>query len=108
MRSNFKTNNNKKHHPRGIPSIVKMMDKKIGCVVCNINKKNNNDDEEGDIGDIGDISPWNIKLLKTFTSSGGRILSRRINNLCCKHQRKIAKSVKAARTMAILPYCDWA
>ena len=48
----------------------------------------------------------NATLLKGFTSAGGRILSRRLTAVCAKHQRRLSKSIKRARIMSLLPFCD--
>lgn len=46
----------------------------------------------------------NTSLLKRYTSSFGKIVSRKRNGLCSKHQRKIALEIKRARIMALLPF----
>ena len=50
------------------------------------------------------INYKNPDLLSKFTSDGGRTLSRRITNAPAKYQRKIAKQIKLARDLAIMPY----
>ena len=42
--------------------------------------------------------------LKRFTTERGKILPRRITGTCAKHQRLIAKEIKRARTLALLPF----
>lgn len=44
------------------------------------------------------------ELLRRFLSPRSKILARRKTAVCAKHQRKLARSVKRARQMAILPY----
>ncbi len=51
-----------------------------------------------------DIDYKNIELLGRYISSRGKILSRRISGNCAKHQRKIAKEIKRARYLNLLPY----
>jgi len=46
----------------------------------------------------------NIELLSRYISSRGKILSRRLNGNCAKHQRKIAKEIKIARFLNLVPY----
>lgn len=46
----------------------------------------------------------NIELLSKFLNVKGRIISRRINGNCAKHQRKLACEIKRARFLALLPY----
>jgi small subunit ribosomal protein S18 len=42
--------------------------------------------------------------LKRFTSERGKIMPRRITGTCAKHQRELARAIKRARTLALLPY----
>ena len=43
-------------------------------------------------------------LLNKFINPHGKILSRRRTGLCAKYHRKVAKAIKNARYMALLPY----
>lgn len=45
-----------------------------------------------------------IELLKKFISSNGKISPRRVTGTCAKHQRELARVIKQARFMALLPY----
>ena len=45
-----------------------------------------------------------VDLLQDFVSRSGRILPRRKTGTCAKHQRMVAKAVKRARHLALLPY----
>lgn len=47
-----------------------------------------------------------VELLKKFISSSGRISPRRITGTSAKYQRELAKAIKNARFMALLPYID--
>jgi small subunit ribosomal protein S18 len=51
-----------------------------------------------------DIDYKNIDLLSRYISSKGKIVSRRISGNCAKHQRKLAKEIKRARFLNLLPY----
>ena len=42
--------------------------------------------------------------LKYFTSERGKIIPRRISGNCQKHQKQVARAVKQARNVALLPY----
>jgi small subunit ribosomal protein S18 len=42
--------------------------------------------------------------LKRFTSERGKIMPRRITGTCAKHQRELARAIKRARGLALLPY----
>lgn len=46
----------------------------------------------------------NIPYLKSFITERGKILPARISGNCCLHQRALAKEIKSARVMALLPY----
>ena len=43
-------------------------------------------------------------LLRKFISDRGKIRARRVTGNCTQHQRDVAKAVKNAREMALLPY----
>ncbi|TDC49735.1 30S ribosomal protein S18 [Jiangella ureilytica] len=45
-----------------------------------------------------------VKLLKAFVSERGKIRSRRVTGLTPEQQRAVAKAIKNAREMALLPY----
>ena len=45
-----------------------------------------------------------VDLMLSLTSPRGRILPRRKTGTCAKHQRQVARAIKRARHMAILPY----
>lgn len=48
----------------------------------------------------------NIELLKIYITKGrGRILPRRITGISSKKQRQLAKAIKIARILALLPFC---
>ena len=46
----------------------------------------------------------NVELLKTLITPNGKIAARRATGTCAKHQRELAKAIKNARFMALLPY----
>ncbi|MEO0070673.1 MAG: 30S ribosomal protein S18 [candidate division WOR-3 bacterium] len=41
--------------------------------------------------------------LKDYLTERGRIVSSRVSGLCALHQRRLAKAIKRARNLAILP-----
>ena len=43
-------------------------------------------------------------MLRRFISERGKIRSRRITGACRRHQSQIARAVKRARELALLPY----
>ncbi|MEX0690058.1 MAG: 30S ribosomal protein S18 [Candidatus Paceibacterota bacterium] len=51
-----------------------------------------------------DIDFRNINLIQRYTSSQKKIIDPRHTGVCAKHQRKLARAIKRARKMALLPY----
>ena len=47
-----------------------------------------------------------ISTLRKFISDRGKIRSRRITGACRRHQNQIARAVKRARELALLPYVN--
>lgn len=47
-----------------------------------------------------------LNTLKSYISETGKIIPRRITGLSAKEQRNLAKNVKIARFLSLLPYCD--
>lgn len=45
-----------------------------------------------------------IALLRKFISDRGKIRARRVTGVSVQEQRRIAKAIKNAREMALLPY----
>lgn len=46
----------------------------------------------------------NIKLLRRFISPYAKIIPRRRTGNCAKHQRMVARAIKRARHLALLPF----
>ena len=46
------------------------------------------------------------RILKYYVMETGRIVPSRLTNTSMLMQRKIAKAIKLARFIALLPYCD--
>ncbi len=55
---------------------------------------------------ITEIDYKDIQLLKGFVSESGKIVPSRITGTKAKYQRQLATSIKRARYLALLPYCD--
>lgn len=53
---------------------------------------------------VGVIDYKDVATLKRFISERGKIRSRRITGVSVQEQRKLAKAIKNAREMALLPY----
>lgn len=47
---------------------------------------------------------FDIATLKRFISDRGKILPKAYTKTCSKHQRAVAKNVKYARHLALLPF----
>jgi small subunit ribosomal protein S18 len=45
-----------------------------------------------------------VELLKKFIAPSGKISARRMTGTSAKYQRELAKAIKNARFMALLPY----
>lgn len=55
-------------------------------------------------GELKEITYKDVEILKRFTSERGKIFPRRMTGNCAKHQRKLARAIKQARIMALLPF----
>jgi len=49
-----------------------------------------------------------INLLRKFISDRGKIRARRVTGVTSQQQRQLAKAIKNAREMALLPYTSTA
>jgi len=63
--------------------------KRMNCDICRIHKP---------------ISFRDAEFLRNFMSEQAKILPRKKTRLCAKHQRRVAKAIKRARIMALLPF----
>ena len=53
---------------------------------------------------IEQVDYKDLSALRRFVSERGKIRSRRITGACRRHQNQVAKAVKRARELALLPY----
>lgn len=53
---------------------------------------------------LGEIDYKDTALLRKFISDRGKIRARRVTGVSVQDQRKLAKAIKNAREMALLPY----
>ncbi|MFN2302356.1 MAG: 30S ribosomal protein S18 [Anaerolineales bacterium] len=51
-----------------------------------------------------EINYKNVELLRRYIDETGKIRPRRQTGACAKHQRAIAKAIKNARHIALLPF----
>jgi len=47
-----------------------------------------------------------VDLLERFITDRGKILPRRVTGTCSRHQRGIARAIKRARIIALLPFVE--
>ncbi|MHA1543677.1 MAG: 30S ribosomal protein S18 [Alphaproteobacteria bacterium] len=45
-----------------------------------------------------------VEELARFTTDRGKIVARSRTGICAKHQRQLAKAIKRARHLALLPF----
>ncbi|KOG56210.1 30S ribosomal protein S18 [Streptomyces griseoflavus] len=57
-----------------------------------------------DAAGITYIDYKNTDLLRKFISDRGKIRSRRVTRVSAQQQRQLARAIKNAREMALLPY----
>jgi small subunit ribosomal protein S18 len=53
-----------------------------------------------------EIDYKDINLLKNYISETGKIVPSRITGTQTRFQRQLAKAIKHARFLALLPFCD--
>lgn len=65
-------------------------------------------DKRRNLNESGDlvIDYKDAVMLKRFISETGKIIPSRLNGMNASQQRKLARAIKQARYMALLPYTD--
>lgn len=53
---------------------------------------------------IKSIDYKDVELLKKFITPNGKIAPRSVTGTCAKYQRELARAIKNARFMALLPF----
>ena len=57
---------------------------------------------------VTSIDYKDANALGRYVTERGKILPKRVTGTCAKHQRMVARAVKRARSVALLPYTtDW-
>lgn len=56
--------------------------------------------------DAFELDYKDLHLLKNYITETGKIVPSRITGMQTRYQRQLAKSIKLARYLALLPYCD--
>jgi len=52
-----------------------------------------------------DAIPYrDVRLLQGFVAERGKIVPRRLTGVCTTHQRRLTRSIKQARNIALLPF----
>ena len=55
---------------------------------------------------IEQVDYKDVATLRKYISEKGKIRSRRITGACRRHQVQLARAIKRARELALLPYVD--
>ncbi|OCG03231.1 30S ribosomal protein S18 [Orbus sturtevantii] len=55
---------------------------------------------------VKEIDYKDVSLLKSYITESGKIVPSRITGTCAKYQRQLARAIKRARYLALLPYTD--
>ncbi|MFL6621201.1 MAG: 30S ribosomal protein S18 [Sulfurifustaceae bacterium] len=55
---------------------------------------------------IAEVDYKDLNMLKSFISETGRIIPSRNTGTKARYQRQLARAVKYARYLALIPYCD--
>jgi small subunit ribosomal protein S18 len=55
---------------------------------------------------VKEIDYKDLETLKDFITETGKIIPSRITGTSAKYQRQLARAIKYARYLALLPYCD--
>ena len=55
---------------------------------------------------VTEIDYKDIEVLKQYVSETGKIVPSRITGTKAKYQRQLAKAIKRARHLSLLPYTD--
>ena len=53
---------------------------------------------------IDEIDYKDVELLQKFVTDRGKILPKRVTGTCARHQRELARAIKRARIVALMPY----
>ncbi|OGG39414.1 30S ribosomal protein S18 [Candidatus Jorgensenbacteria bacterium GWA1_49_17] len=54
--------------------------------------------------DISDVDYRDIETLRRYVSSQAKIIDPRHTGVCAKHQRRLARAIKRARIMGLMPF----
>ena len=51
-----------------------------------------------------DVNYKDVDTLRKYINDRGKIVPRRVTGTCARHQRHIAREIKRARAIGLLPY----
>lgn len=55
---------------------------------------------------VRDIDYKQVQVLRTFMTERGKILAGRVTGVCARHQRQLARCIKRARIISLLPFVN--
>ena len=58
------------------------------------------------VDQVESVDYKDTNLLKHYMDTQGKIMPRKATKLCAKHQRMVAKAIKQARNISLLPYVN--
>ena len=53
---------------------------------------------------VTEIDYKDIKLLNRYVTERGKMVPARVSATCAKHQRSVARAIKRARYLALMPF----
>ena len=53
---------------------------------------------------VGAVDFHEVRLIQKFVTELGKIMPSRISGTCAHHQRQLARAIKRARLVALMPY----
>lgn len=65
------------------------------------NRRNNRLNQDG-----AEIDYKQLDVLKSYITEAGKIIPGRVTGTTVQNQRKLAKAIKQARFLALIPYTD--
>ncbi len=57
-------------------------------------------------GKVKQIDYKDLATLRSYITESGKIVPSRITGTKARYQRQLARAIKLARFLALLPYCD--
>ena len=55
---------------------------------------------------VKEIDYKDLRILRDYIMESGRMVPSRITGTSAKYQRQLARAIKRARYLALIPYCD--